>query len=218
MSGKTGVIATDHTYHGNTATVSQLSLTNSPRIGKKDNIRYVPAPDSYRPLGGKAGMDHGHAFAVQVKKMIEELESSGHGFSAIIICPFFANEGFPNLCDGFLDPTVGLVHDAGGIVIADEVQPGFGRLGSHMWGHQKIGLKPDIVTLGKPMGNGYPIAGVMTSPEILSAFQDSFRYFNTFGGNPVACAAGEAVLDILGEEKLLERALDLHSRLQDFPC
>ena len=219
MSGKTGLIATDHTYHGNTAVVSQLSLTNSPRIGNKDNIRYVPAPDSYRPLGGKAGMDHGHAFAAEVKKMIEELESSGHGFSAIIVCPFFANEGFPNLCSGFLDPTVELVHDAGGILIADEVQPGFGRLGSHMWGHQKIGLKPDIVTLGKPMGNGYPIAGVITSPEILSAFQDAFRYFNTFGGNPVACAAGEAVLDILGEEKLVERALDVGSysfeRLKD---
>ena len=88
-----------------------------------------------------------------------------------------------------------------------------------MWGHQKSGLKPDIVTLGKPMGNGYPIAGVMTSPEILSAFQDSFRYFNTFGGNPVACAAGEAVLDIINEEKLVERALDVGSysleRLKD---
>ena len=94
MSGKTGLIATDHTYHGNTATVSQLSMTNSPRIGNKDNIRYVPAPDSYRPLGGKAGMDHGHAFAAEVKKMIEELETSGHGFSAIIICAFFSNEGF----------------------------------------------------------------------------------------------------------------------------
>ena len=78
-------------------------------------------------------------------------------------------------------------------------------------GIKKIGLKPDIVTLGKPMGNGYPIAGVITSPEILSAFQGAFRYFNTFGGNPVACAAGEAVLDILGEEKLVERALDVGS-------
>ena len=90
MNGKNGVIATDHTYHGNTATVSQLSLTNSPRIGNKDNIRFVSAPDSYRPLGGKAGMDHGYAFATQVKRMIEDLESSGHGFSAIIICPFLS--------------------------------------------------------------------------------------------------------------------------------
>ena len=124
----------------------------------------------------------------------------------MIVCPYFANEGFPDLQSGFLDLAAKAVHEAGGIIIADEVQPGFGRVGSHMWGHQKMAMTPDIVTLGKPMGNGYPVAGVVTSLECMTAFRESFRYFNTFGGNPVAAAAAEAVLDVLHEENLMAQA------------
>lgn len=206
VTGKTGIIATNHTYHGNTTVVSQLSCTNPPPGGAPDNVRFVPAPDSYRPLGGEAGMAHAQAFAAEVQRAIDELETAGCGFSAIILCPFFANEGFPDLPTGWLDPTVQVVRKAGGLIIADEVQPGFGRLGTHMWGHQRMGMQPDIVTLGKPMANGHPVAGVVTSPEYMTAFRESFRYFNTFGGNPVSCAAALATLQVVEDEGLMENA------------
>ncbi len=208
VTGKRGVIATDHTYHGNTDAVAQLSMTNPPASGAGSHVRHVPAPDSYRPLGGEGGMAHAHAFAAAVQAQIDALAASEHGFSALIICPYFCNEGFPDLCGGFLAPTVAAVRAAGGVVIADEVQPGFGRLGSHFWGYQKAGIHPDIVTLGKPMGNGHPVAGVVTSHCCMTAFRESFRYFNTFGGNPVSCAAAEAVLDVIEREGLVERARD----------
>ncbi len=206
FTGKSGIIATDHTYHGNTELVSRLSRTNPPPGGGAERLRFVPAPDSYRPLGGEAGVPHAQAFAAAVQKSIDELESSGVGFSCIILCPYFANEGFPDLPTGWLDPTVKVVREAGGVIIADEVQPGFGRIGSHMWGHQRIGIQPDIVTLGKPMGNGHPVAGVVTSPDCMTAFRESFRYFNTFGGNPVSCAAALATLQVVEEERLQENA------------
>ena len=98
---------------------------------------------------------------------------------------------------------------AGGLFIADEVQPGFGRVGSHFWGHQRIGIQPDIVTLGKPMGNGHPVAGLVTTLEIMGAFRGSFRYFNTYGGNPVSVAAANAVLDVLESEGLQANAHDV---------
>ncbi|RAS14144.1 MULTISPECIES: aspartate aminotransferase family protein [Ensifer] len=206
VTGKTGVIATDHTYHGNTAAVSQLSTRMPPVGGFGGHVRHVPAPDSYRPLGGEPGDAFAAAFTAKVEEAIASLEQSPHGFSALIIDPFFANEGFPELPSGFLDGAVAAVRKAGGLVIADEVQPGFGRTGGHMWGHQKAGILADIVTLGKPMGNGHPIGGVVAGSETLNAFRKAFRYFNTFGGNPVSCAAAMAVLDVIESEKLIENA------------
>ena len=198
-------MATDNTYHGNTALVSQLSAKKPPIGGYAPNIRRVPAPDSLRPLGGtKDGQ--AQVFADHVTRAIAELEAEGFGFASLILCPFFANEGFPDLPPGFLDPTVKAVRAAGGIVIADEVQPGFGRLGSHMWGHQKIGIEPDVITLGKPMANGHPVAAVVARTEITAAFREAFGYFNTFGGNPVSCAAAMAVLDVLDDEALVANA------------
>ena len=205
VTGKTGIIATDSTYHGNTSAVSQLSTRMPPIGGHLDHIRHVPAPDSLRPDGGN-GAGTAAGFAENTRIAIEALQHSPHGFSALILCPYFANEGFPDLQAGFLDATVSAVHEAGGIVIADEVQPGFGRTGGHMWGHQRIGFTPDVVTMGKPMGNGHPVAGVVTSQEIMSVFRGAFRYFNTFGGNPVSCAAAMAVIDVLEQENLLENA------------
>lgn len=205
-TGKRGIIATDHTYHGNTTAVAALSRTNIPATGDGSHIRHVPAPDSYRPLGGIGGMDHANAFATKIAEAIDDLEKSGAGFSAIILCPAFLNEGFPVLEPGWLNPAMEVVKKAGGLFIADEVQPGFGRNGYAFWGHQRIGVSPDIVTLGKQMGNGHPVAGVVTSPDIISAFRHSFRYFNTFGGNPVSCAAAMAVLDVLEKEKLQDNA------------
>lgn len=209
VTGQTGIIASDHTYHGNTLAVSQLSRTNPPPGGTWPNVRFVPAPDSYRPLGGEAGPAHAQAFAAAVERAVADLKARGHGLSAIILCPFFANEGFPDLPPGWLDPAIEVVRRAGGMVIADEVQPGFGRLGTHMWGHQRMGFVPDVVTLGKPMANGHPVGGVVMRPQAMAAFRQSFRYFNTFGGNPVSAAAAMATLSVLQDEGLMDNARDV---------
>jgi 4-aminobutyrate aminotransferase-like enzyme len=208
VTGKVGVIATDHTYHGNTTAVSQLSTVMPPIGGFGGHVRHVAAPDSYRGANGDA-------FAGEVEKAIHSLQESGHDISALILCPFFANEGFPDLPAGFLDKAVDVVRKAGGVIIADEVQPGFGRMGTHFWGHQKIGVKPEIVTMGKPMGNGHPVAAVATSLDIMSAFRKAFRYFNTFGGNPVSCATANAVLDVLKTENLMARAVETGAYARD---
>ncbi|MGO6986449.1 aspartate aminotransferase family protein [Rhizobium leguminosarum] len=215
VTGKTGVIATNHTYHGNTAAVSQLSTRMPPVGGFGGHVRHVPAPDSYRPMGGMPGEAFAEAFAAEVEKAIASLQSNPHGFSALIICPFFANEGFPDLSPGFLDKAITAVRKAGGLVISDEVQPGFGRTGGHMWGHQRAGFVPDVVTLGKPMANGHPVGGVVANADTLNAFRKAFRYFNTFGGNPVSCAAALAVLDVIEDEGLMENARAVGAYAQD---
>ena len=208
VTGKTGIIGTDNTYHGNTAAVSQLNATKVPVGGYGDHVRQVPAPDNLRPVGGnRAGQ--AKAFCAGIETAIAELEASGHGVCALIICPYFANEGFPTLERGFLDRAIAAVRKAGGLIISDEVQPGFGRLGSHWWGHERLGFAPDIVTLGKPMANGHPVAATVTRPEVLEAFQDVFKYFNTFGGNPVSAAAAMATLEVIEDEGLVENASDV---------
>jgi 4-aminobutyrate aminotransferase-like enzyme len=209
VTGNMGVIATDHTYHGNTMAVSQLSRTNPPPGGYWDHMAFVPAPDSYRPLGGQGGMAHAEAFAQAVEEQIAALAARGHGLSCLIICPYFANEGFPTLERGWLAPAVAAVRKAGGIVIADEVQPGFGRVGTHFWGHQKAGIQPDVVTLGKPMANGHPVGGVVTSAETMATFRKTFRYFNTFGGNPVSAAAALETLRVVQDEGLQQNAREV---------
>jgi 4-aminobutyrate aminotransferase-like enzyme len=165
-------------------------------------VRHVPAPDSYRPLAE----DHAAAFAAEIEKACGSLVDDGHGVSGLIICPAFVNEGFPDLPRGFLHQAARVVRKHGGIIIADEVQPGFGRVGSHFWGYERIGLTPDVVTMGKPMGNGHPVAAVATSLEVMTRFRKAFKYFNTFGGNPVSCAAASAVLDVIEQEQLQSRA------------
>ena len=215
VTGNTGIIATNHTYHGNTSAVSQLSTTKPPIGGFSGHVRHVPAPDSYRPLGGTGGAAHATAFAAAVEEACQSLVACGYGISGIILCPAFVNEGFPDLHPGFLDVALAIVRKHGGVVIADEVQPGFGRIGSHFWGHQKAGFEPDIVTMGKPMGNGHPVACVATSLEILTAFRKAFSYFNTFGGNPVSCAAANAVLDVLQFENLQSNAEVIGVYLRD---
>ncbi|TCL01392.1 4-aminobutyrate aminotransferase-like enzyme [Shimia isoporae] len=208
MNGKTGIIGTDNTYHGNTTAVSQLNSSKVPIGGYLDHIRQVPAPDNLAPVGGTRA-EQAEAFAAGVENAIAELEASGHGVSALIVCPYFANEGFPTLERGFMDRAISAVRKAGGLIIADEVQPGFGRIGSHWWGHEKLGFAPDIVTLGKPMGNGHPVAAVVTRHDVLTCFQEQFKYFNTFGGNPVSAAAAMAVLNVIEEEDLVANAADV---------
>ncbi len=203
ITGKRGIIATDATYHGNTSLVSQLGSSIPPSVGfgLDKFFRFVEAPDSYRtpdPNGAK--------FADLVAEQISEHEHSGAGFAALLICPYFLNEGFPDNPDGWLKPVAEVVRKAGGLLICDEVQSGFGRTGTHMWAHEKMGVVPDVVTLGKPMANGHPVGGVVTRAEILATFRKGYRYFNTFGGNPVSCAAAMAVLEEIEDKNLIENA------------
>ncbi len=205
MTGKTGIISTDNTYHGNTMAVSQLSSRKPPIGGYAANIRHVTAPDTLRPVGGNTA-GQAEAFAREIQIAIDDLEASGHGFSGFLFCPTFANEGLPNLPQDFMQPAAKVIHAAGGILIADEVQPGFGRSGDTWWGHDWLGLSPDVVTLGKPMANGHPVAAVVARAEVMAAFRNAFGYFNTFGGNPVSCAAAAATLDVIENENLVANA------------
>ena len=206
VTGKRGIIATDATYHGNTALVSQLSCSNVPEVGfgLDQYFRHVAAPDSYRRID-----PDGNLFADAVAEKITELNKTPHGFAALIVCPFFLNEGFPSQKEGWLKPAADVVRKAGGLLICDEVQSGFGRIGSHFWAYEKQVVIPDIVVLGKPMANGHPVGAVVSSLEIMATFRKGFRYFNTFAGNPVSCAAAMAVLTELQERQLTSHAQEV---------
>ena len=165
----------------------------------------MPWPDSYRALDDLAGEALADAYADTVKDAIEDFDKVGIRFAGLLVCPIFANEGLPDIPPGYMAKAVAHVRAAGGLYIADEVQSGFGRTGQ-WWGYEGTDVVPDIVTLGKPMANGHPVGGVVTTPEIMEAFRSAFRYFNTFGGNPVSAAAALAMLDVLEEENLVENA------------
>ncbi|MET3219133.1 UNVERIFIED_ORG: 4-aminobutyrate aminotransferase-like enzyme [Burkholderia territorii] len=199
-TGKTGVIVTSEAYHGN----SHLTSGFSPSLGRKamlgPYVRTVPAPDSYRvPL-----REIGQRMAEQVALQIEDIRRHGGGVAAFIADSFFSSDGVFAYPTDVLAPVAEVVRRAGGLFIADEVQSGFGRSGTHMWGHERHSVEPDIVTLGKPMGNGYPVAGLVVRPEIVAGFGQDMRYFNTFGGNSVAIAAAQATLDVLRDEQVLD--------------
>ncbi|HMD92774.1 MAG TPA: aspartate aminotransferase family protein [Trebonia sp.] len=182
-TGGTGVIVTANAYHGVTAAVAEVS----PSLGipPGGHVRTVPAPPRAR----------------DVAAAIADLRRHGIRLAAFLADSLFSSDGVLPDAPG-LTAVAGLVHAAGGLYIADEVQSGFGRTGSHMWGYQRHGLAPDIVTMGKPMGNGMPIAGIVARHDVLEDFGRTVRYFNTFGGNPVCVAAAAAVLDVLESERL----------------
>lgn len=204
-TGATGLIATDATYHGNTALTSALSTRRPPIGGRLSNVRLVPAPSLVAPLGGSLDAQPA-ALAAEVSRAIGDLRAAGHGVAALVLCPILANEGVIAALPDLLGPSVRAVREAGGMVLCDEVQPGFGRIGTHMWGHGAIGLDPDVVTLGKPMANGHAAAAVLARPEAMAAFRTAFGYFNTFAGTPVAAAAAAATLDALEGEDLVGNA------------
>lgn len=205
-TGGTGIICSNFGYHGNTAAVAQISTIFPPPEGFGKHIRMISSPGSYRAPGGLAGEALARTYADEVKQAIDGLHADGLRLSAMLVDTIFSSEGLPDVPPGFIRMAVEHVRNAGGLYIADEVQPGFGRMGDHMWGYQHYGVVPDLVTLGKPMGNGHPLAGVIARPEIMSGFRNQVMYFNTFGGNPVSCTVGKAVLDVLRDERLMENA------------
>ncbi|MDB6087176.1 MAG: aminotransferase, partial [Gammaproteobacteria bacterium] len=201
FTGKRGVVVTEAAYHGNTSSVTDVSPTVFKRHAPSAHVRFIPAPSRQVPLERV-----GETFAAHVTAAIADLERSGIGFSALLVDSIFSSDGvFADPC-GFLRAGVDVAHRARGLFIADEVQCGFGRTGAALWGFERHGVEPDVVTLGKPMGNGYPVGAVITRPDILEAFSSKVGYFNTFGGGPVAAAAGQAVLDVIREEGLMENA------------
>ncbi len=207
-TGATGMIVTDHAYHGTSWAIAEITTAYTGHEKRGDNIVTIPSPDSYR--GEYAGdPDAATKYAGRVSAAITELRRRGHQPAAFIVDTIFSNEGIPDVPHDFLQQAVELVHQAGGLFVADEIQAGFGRLGTQMWGFASHGVKPDIVTLGKPMGNGYPISAVVTREDIIETFQSKSHYFNTFGGNPVACAAASAVLDVMEKEQLQANSLEV---------
>ena len=205
-SGGSGIIATAWAYHGNTAAVMQVSSLFTPPDKRGPYVRTVPVMDPYRDRAGRSDDALATAYADNVKRAIDEFTAAGIRFAGLLYCTAFSSEGLPTVPAGFMAKALAHVHAAGGLFIADEVQAGFGRLGSHLWGHQMLGVVPDIVTLGKPMGNGHPLAAVIARPELISGFTERNMYFNTFAGNPVSAAVGTAVLDVLEDERLVENA------------
>ncbi|QDP25372.1 aspartate aminotransferase family protein [Bradyrhizobium cosmicum] len=210
-TGRAGFIVTETAYHGNTAAVTDVSPSSRPGQPSPSHVRVVPAPEMFRnPVG-----DPGRRFADDVAAAIADLERSGVGFAGLLVDTIFSSDGVYAEPAGFLAPTIELVHEHQGVFIADEVQPGFGRTGAAMWGFARHGVVPDIVTMGKPMGNGFPMGGVALRAPLLDRFAADVKYFNTFGGNPVAAAAGLAVLDVIKDEGLLQNAREVGRHLMD---
>jgi 4-aminobutyrate aminotransferase-like enzyme len=211
FTGGTGVIITRLAYHGVTIAISELSPSLGDGIVLPPHVRTVPAPNAYHG----DGHDVGAVFAANVRMAIADMQAHGIKPAALLVDTIFSSDGVFADPAGFLAPAVAAIREAGGLFIADEVQPGFGRTGEGMWGFARHHVVPDIVTMGKPMGNGHPLAAMVARPEILETFGKRTRYFNTFGGNPVSCAVGMAVLDVIEREALIANAADVGAYLRD---
>lgn len=210
-TGANGIIATKLAYHGLTSAVAEFSPSLGEFVDLGTHVRTVTAPDSYR----MAPEEIGEQFRKDVQAAIDDLKRHGIKPALLIVDTIFSSDGVVGGPKGFLKPAVDAIHAAGGLFIADEVQPGFGRTGDAMWGFMRHGVEPDMVTVGKPMGNGYPMAGVIMRPQVVAEFGEKARYFNTFGGNPVAAAAGMAVLDVIKADNLQNNARDVGAFMQD---
>ncbi|WP_108026702.1 aspartate aminotransferase family protein [Burkholderia mayonis] len=207
----TGVIVTKLAYHGVTSAVAAISPSLGEGVPLSFDVRTVAPPDGYRNQTARVA----ETFANAVRNAIDDLHRHGVRPAALLVDTVFSSDGVFTAPAGFLAPAVDAIHDAGGLFIADEVQAGFGRTGSQMWGFLRHGIVPDVVTLGKPMGNGHPIAGLAAKSELLEEFGAESRYFNTFGGNPVSCAAASATLDVIEQEGLQTNAAQVGSYLRD---
>lgn len=209
-SGGTGIIVSQEAYHG----TSDLTSGCSPALGSGQPLpattRLVPAPDAYRIETD----DLGDWFANQIQQQIDDMNANGIKFAGFLADSIFSSDGVMPNPVGFLKKAVDVVHANGGIFIADEVQPGFARTGDSFWGFGRHGVIPDVITTGKPMGNGIPVSGLLAKSDVLASFSDHIPYFNTFGGNPVAMAAAQAVLNVIKEEQLQAHSQKVGAQLQ----
>ena len=211
-TGGTDAIVVEGAYHGHTASLIGLSpykYDGPGGAGRPPGAHEVPMPDVYR--GAHRGEDAGARYAEDVARAIAAVIAEADANDDRRVAAFFCESmlgcgGQIVLPDGYLEAAFAHVREAGGVCVADEVQTGFGRAGSHFWAFELSGVVPDIVTLGKPIGNGHPMAAVVTTRAIAASFANGMEYFNTFGGNPVSCAIGLAVLDAIADDALQENA------------
>ncbi len=210
-NGNEGVIVSTYAYHGTSAAVAAVSPNLGDAVKLSPDVRMVPLP-------GPAGVPEAQAadfFEAQVRDAIHDLNRRGIGVAALLFDSIFSSDGVWIDPPGFIAGAVEAVREAGGLVIADEVQPGFGRTGAHMWGFERHGIVPDLATLGKPMGNGFPIGAVVGRKGPMEKFGAIARYSNTFAGNTVGIATADAVLTILQRDRILDNALTMGQRLRD---
>jgi 4-aminobutyrate aminotransferase-like enzyme len=217
-TGRRDFIVLEGAYHGNTTTLIEVSpykFDGPGGAGAPGHVHKVPLPDVYR--GPHRGTDAsvGETYARHVADTISRLRENDIEPAAFLCESLPGCAGQIVLPPGYLERAYEHVRAAGGICIADEVQVGFGRVGQCFWGFETQGVVPDIVTLGKPIGNGHPLAAVLTTPEIAASFDTGMEYFNTFGGNPVSCAIGMSVLDVIEEESLQQNALHVGEHLRE---
>ena len=215
-SSSRDVVVLDHAYHGHTSALIDVSPYKFQRTGgrgKPDHVHVIPMPDGFRGEFRYEDSEYGKKYAAQAVEQIDEFVKSGRKISAFIAESLLSCGGQIVLPDDYLKMIYETIRRHGGVCIADEVQVGFGRVGESFWGFGLQNVVPDIVTMGKPFGNGHPLAAVVTTREIADAFDNGMEYFNTFGGNPVSCAAGLAVLDVIDKEGLQEHAATIGDSL-----
>jgi 4-aminobutyrate aminotransferase-like enzyme/Ser/Thr protein kinase RdoA (MazF antagonist) len=210
-TGQQDTIVVEVGYHGNTqgcVNISSYKFDGKGGRGATPGIHVVPIPDTFRGLYRGNTQDSGLKYAAHVAQAVQQIQSEGRGPAAFICESVISCGGQIPLPPGYLAATAAHVRQAGGVLISDEVQTGCGRHGTHFWAFEEHGVVPDIVTIGKPIGNGHPLGVVVTTRAIADAFANGMEYFNTFGGNPVSCAIGREVLRVIKAEKLQENALE----------
>lgn len=215
VTGHRGVIVTGQAYHGNSNTVAALSTSDYPASERPGWLEVVEAPDGYRGSCTYGTEGFGRHYAGFIDEAVQGLEQRGQRPAMFICDTIYSSNGILTPPPEYLQESYARVRSAGALAVADEVQAGLCRLGDHTWGFEDSGVVPDIVTMGKPLGDGHPLAAVVTTAEVAEAFARRHDYFNTFGGNPVSAAVGLAVLDVIEEEKLLENVNRTGKYLRD---
>lgn len=203
VTKRSGVVVTEGAYHGNALSVADFSLYRTPATKQPDFVISIPVPCSPGTSDAFDQSDPGYAAADIATQRIGEMAVSKNGLAMLIIDTIFDAPGIHTAPPGYLARLTDVTRQAGGLVVMDEVQAGLTRLGDNMWGFEDSGIVPDLVTMGKPMGAGYPLAAVVGNRSVFEAFSKERHYFNTFGGTPVAGAVGNAVLDVITGENIL---------------
>lgn len=215
VTGRHGVLAGEFCYHGTSTLVLALSTDSYPPADRPDWLATFEVPDLYRGSFREDDPQAGEKYLAQVVEQLDRLEACGHRLAAALIDCSFDNIGVVRPPDGFMSALFAEVRRRGGLLIADEVQAGYCRMGTHWWGFQHHGMEPDIVTCSKPMGDGHPISVMVARRELAEKFGDTYSYFNTTAGSPVAGAVGKAVIDVFDKEGLLARATDTGAYMAD---